>query len=208
MVSAPAPGSILIFILHTIQHYSRSPWPWGSVASSHLIAHDLSSLYFNKICKLIGMRWLELVLQYMVIVPCTLESKHRTIYTEYEYRVHYEGKHPSDLPDHLTWLLRNLYAGQEATVRTGHETMDLFKTGKGVHQGCILSPCLFNLHAEYIIWNISLDDSQAGIKIVGENINNLRYADDTSLMTGGIKELLEGERGEWFKWLKTRHSKH
>ena len=85
----------------------------------------------------------------VVIVPCTLESKHRTAYTEYEYRVHNEGKHPNDLPDHLTCLLRNLYAGQEATVRTGHGTMDWFKTGKGVHQGCILSPCLFNLQAEH-----------------------------------------------------------
>ena len=83
-----------------------------------------------------------------VIVPCTLESKHRTLYAEYEYRVHKEGKHPNDLPDHLTCLLRNLYAGQEATVRTGHGTTDWFQIGKGVHQGSILSPCLFNLHAE------------------------------------------------------------
>ena len=86
------------------------------------------------------------------------------------------------LPDHLTWLLRNLYAGQEATVRTGHETTDWFQKGKGVRQGCILSPCLFNLYAEYIMRNAGLDEVQAGTKIAGRNINNLRYADDTTLM--------------------------
>ena len=83
--------------------------------------------------------------------------------------------------DHLTCLMRNLYAGQEATVRTGHET-DWLKTGKWVRQGCILSPCLFNFYAEYIMWNAKLDESQAGIKIARRNINNLRYADDTTLM--------------------------
>ena len=82
--------------------------------------------------------------------------------------------------DHLTCLLRTLYADQEATIRTGHGTMEWFKTGKGVHQGCILSPCLFNLYAEYIIQNAGLDDSQTLIKIAGRNVNNLRYADDTT----------------------------
>ena len=86
------------------------------------------------------------------------------------------------IPDHLTCLLRNLYAGQEATVRTGHGTTDWFQIGKGVHQGCILSPCLFNLYAEYIMRNAGLEETQAGIKIAGRNINNLRYADDTTLM--------------------------
>ena len=86
------------------------------------------------------------------------------------------------IPDHLTCLLRNLYAGQEVTVRTGHETTDWFQIGKGVHQGCILSPCLFNLYAEYIMWNARMDEAQAGIKIDRRNINNLRYADDTTLM--------------------------
>ena len=88
------------------------------------------------------------------------------------------------IPDHLICLLNNLYAGQEATVRTGHGTTDCFQTGKGVCQGCILSPCLFNLYAEYIMTNISiagLEEAQAGIKIAGRNINNLRYADDTTL---------------------------
>ena len=83
--------------------------------------------------------------------------------------------------DHLTYLLRNLYAGQEATVRTGHGT-DCFQIGKGVHQGCILSPCFFNLYAEYIMRNTGLEEAQAGIKIARKNINNLRYADDTTLM--------------------------
>ena len=85
------------------------------------------------------------------------------------------------IPDHLTCLLRNLYASQEATVRTGHGTTDWFQIGKRVHQGYIMSPCLFNLYAEYIMRNTGLDEAQAGIKIVGRNINNFRYADDTTL---------------------------
>ena len=96
------------------------------------------------------------------------------------------------IPDHLTCLLRNLYAGQEATVRTGHGTTDWFQMGKGVCQGCILSPCLFNLYAEYITRNAGLEETQAGIKIAGRNINNLRYADDTALMAESeeLKSLL------------------
>ena len=86
------------------------------------------------------------------------------------------------IPHHLTCLLKNLYAGQEATVRTGHQTTDWFQIGKGVRQGCILSPCLFNLYAEYIMRNAGLEEAQAGIKIAGRNINNLSYADDTTLM--------------------------
>ena len=93
------------------------------------------------------------------------------------------------IPDHLTCLLRNLYAGQEATVRTGHGTTDWFQIGKGVHQGCILSPCLFNLYAEYIMRNAGLEEAQAGIKIARRNINNLRYADDTTLMAESEEEL-------------------
>ena len=93
------------------------------------------------------------------------------------------------IPDHLTCLLRNLYAGQEATVRTGHETTDWFRVGKGVHQGCILSPCLFNFYAEYIVRNAGLEETQAGIKIAGRNINNLRYADDTTVMAEIEEEL-------------------
>ena len=91
------------------------------------------------------------------------------------------------IPDHLTCLLRNLYAGQEATVRTGHGTTDWFQIGKGVRQGCILSPCLFNLYAEYIMRNSGLDEAQAGIKIAGRDTNNLRYADDTTLMAESKK---------------------
>ena len=86
------------------------------------------------------------------------------------------------IPDHLICLLRNLYAGQEATVRTGHETTDWFQIGRGVRQGCTLSPCLFKLYAEYIMRNAGLDEAQAGIKIAMRNINNLRYADNTTLM--------------------------
>ena len=93
------------------------------------------------------------------------------------------------IPDHLTCLLRNLYAGQEATVRTGHGTTDWFQIGKGVCQGCILSPCLFNLYAEYIMRNTGMEETQAGIKIAGRNINKLRYADDTTLMAESEEEL-------------------
>ena len=102
------------------------------------------------------------------------------------------------IPDHLTCLLRNLYAGQEATLRTTHGTADLFKLRKGGHQGCILSPSLFNLYAEYIIRNARLDEAQAGIKIAGRNINNLRYADDTTLFAESeeLESLDESERGE------------
>ena len=93
------------------------------------------------------------------------------------------------IPDHLTYLLRNLYTGQEAIVRTGHGTMDWFRTGKGVCQGCMLSPCLFNLYAEYIMRNDELGKSQAGIKIARRNINNLKYADDTTLMAESEQSL-------------------
>ena len=103
------------------------------------------------------------------------------------------------IPDHLTCFLRNLYAGQEGTVRTGHGKTDWFQIGKGVLQGCILSPCLFNLYAEYIKRNAGLDEAQAGIKIAGRNINNLRYADDTTLMPESkeeLKSLLMNEESE------------
>ena len=103
------------------------------------------------------------------------------------------------IPDHPTCLLRNLYAGQEATVRTGHGTMDWFQIGKGVGQGCILSPCLFTSYAEYIMRNSGLDEAQAGIKIARRNINSLRYADDTTLMAESeeeLKSLDESESGE------------
>ena len=103
------------------------------------------------------------------------------------------------IPDHLNCLLRNLYADQEATVRTGQGTTDWFRIGKGVHQGCILSPCLLNLYAEYIMRNTGLDEAQAGIKFVRRNINNLRYADDTTLMAESeeLKNLLmKVKRGE------------
>ena len=93
------------------------------------------------------------------------------------------------IPDHLTCLLRNLYAGQEATVGTGHGTTDWFQMGKGVRQGCILSPCIFNLYIEYIIRNAGWEEAKAGIKIAGRNIKNLRYADDTTLMAESKEEL-------------------
>ena len=114
--------------------------------------------------------------------------------------------------EYLTCLLRNLYAGQEGAVRTGHGTKDWFQIRKGVHQGCILSPCLFNLSAEFIMRNAGLDEAQAGIKIARSNINNLRYADDTTLMVERKEELksllMLSERGEWKIWLKTQHSEN
>ena len=101
------------------------------------------------------------------------------------------------IPDHLTCLLRNIYSGQEATVRTGHGTTDWFQIGKGVHQGCILPPYLFNFYAEYIMRNAGLEEAQAGIKIAGRNINNLKYADDTTLMAESeeLKSLLMKVKG-------------
>ena len=115
------------------------------------------------------------------------------------------------IPDHFTCLLRNLYAGQEATARTGHVTTDLFQIRKGVHQGCILSPCLFNLYAEYIMRNAALDEAWTGIKIAGRNIYNLKYADDTTLMSESeeeIEPLDEIERGEWKIWVKAEHAEN
>ena len=116
------------------------------------------------------------------------------------------------IPDHLTCLLRNLDAGQEATVRTGPGTTDWFQIEKGVCQGCILSPCLFNLYAEYIMRNAGLEETQAEIKIARRNINNLRYADDTTLMAESEEELKkpldESERGERKSWLKAQHSEN
>ena len=116
------------------------------------------------------------------------------------------------LPDYLTCLLRNLYAGQEATVRTGHGTTDWFQIGKGIRQGCILSSCLFNFYAEYIMRNTGLDEEQAGIKIAVRNINNFRYADDTTLMAESEEELksllvkVKEENGK--SWLKAQHSEN
>ena len=111
-----------------------------------------------------------------------------------------------EIPDHRTCLLRNLYAGQEVTVRTGHRTTDCFQIRKGVCQGCILSLCLFNLYAEYIISNAGLDEAQVGIKISGRNINYLTYADD--VMAECEEKLKRLERGEWKSWLKTQHSEN
>ena len=114
------------------------------------------------------------------------------------------------IPDHLTCLLRNMYVGQEATLRTRHGTMYCFQIGKGVRQGYILSSCLFNLYAEYITWDPRLDEAQAGIKIARRNINHLRYADDTTLMVEReeVKSLLTNMKEEWKSWLKTQHSKN
>ena len=115
------------------------------------------------------------------------------------------------IPDHLTCLLRIPYLGQEATVRTGHGTTDWFQIGKGVLQGCVLSPCLFNLYAEYIMRNARLDEVQAGIKIAGRNINDLRYSDDTTLMAESkeLKSLLMKVKEESGKsCLKTQHSEN
>ena len=111
------------------------------------------------------------------------------------------------IPDHLTCLVRNLYAGQEVTVRPGHGTTDWFQIGKGVRHGCVLSPYLFNLHAEYIMRNAGLDEAQAGIKIAVKNINNLRYADDTTLMAESEGESLLMKVKEK-NWLKAQHSEN
>ena len=114
-----------------------------------------------------------------------------------------------EIPDHLTCLIRNLYASQEATVRTGHGT-DWFQIGKGVRQGCILSPCLFNFCAEYIMQNAGLDEAQAGIKIARRNINNLQYADDVIIMAESeeLQSLLMKVNEESENWLKAQHSEN
>ena len=115
------------------------------------------------------------------------------------------------IPDHLTCLLRNLYVGQEATVKTGHGTTDWFQIGKGVHQGCIWSPCLFSLYTEHIMQNAGLDEAQTGIKIARRSIKILRYTDDTTPMTESkeLKSLLMKVKEESEKsWLKTQHSEH
>ena len=123
-----------------------------------------------------------------------------------------ENSERDGIPDHLICLLRNLSEGQEATVRTGHGTTDWFQIGKGVRQGCILSPCLFNFYAEYIMRNTELEETQAGIKIAGRNINHLRYADDTTLMAESeeeLKSLLMKVKEESEKsWLKAQHSEN
>ena len=115
-------------------------------------------------------------------------------------------------PEHLTCLLRNIYAGQEATLRTGHGTTDWFQIRKGVCQGYILSPCLFNFYAEYIMRNAELEEAQAGLKIAGRNINNLRYADDTTRMAESeeeLKSLLKvKEESEKKSWIKAQHSEN
>ena len=116
------------------------------------------------------------------------------------------------IPDHLTCLLRNLYAGQGATVRTGHGPTNWFQIGTGVHQGCILSPCLLNLYAEYIMRNTGLEEAQAGIKIAGRNINNLRSADDNTLMAESEEELksllMKVKEKSGKGWLKAQHSEN
>ena len=123
-----------------------------------------------------------------------------------------ENSESYGIPDHLTCLLTNLYAGQEATVRTGHGTTNWFQIGKGLRQGCILSPCLFHFYAEYIMRNAGLEETQAGIKIAGRNINSLRYADDTTLITESeeeLKSLLMKAKVESGKsWLKAQHSEN
>ena len=116
-----------------------------------------------------------------------------------------------EIPDHLTCLLRNLYTSKEATIRTGHGTTDWFQIGQGVCQGCIFSPCLFNLHAEYFMQNAGLDEAQAGIKIAGRNINNLRYTLNTTLMAESkeLKSFLMKVKEESEKcWVKTQHSEN
>ena len=116
-----------------------------------------------------------------------------------------------EIPDHLTCLLRNLYAGKEATVRTGHGTTDWFPIGKRVCHGCMLLPCLSNLYAEYIMRNAGLEETQAGINIARRNINNLRYADDTTLMAESeeeLKSLLLNVKEQSESWLKTQHSEN
>ena len=124
-----------------------------------------------------------------VIQVCAPTTNAEEVEVERFYKYLQDLLKEMGIPDHLICLLRNLYAGQEATVKTGQETTDWFQIGKGIRQGCILWPCLFNLYAEYIMLNAGLEEARAGIKIAGRNINNLRYADDTTLMAESEEEL-------------------
>ena len=145
----------------------------------------------------------------LVLLPLLLQSK---LHINTLHNKLWKILKEMGIPDHLISLLRNLYAGQEATLRTGHGTTDWFQIGKGVCQGCILSPCLFNLYAEYIMRNAGLDETQAGINIARRNINNLRYADDNTLMAESeeeLKSLLMKVKEESEKvGLKTQHSEN
>ena len=155
---------------------------WLSPALGHVFSYISASLKLNApyhkraqkatYCSLVGS-----IIDYVKAFDCVDHNKLWKILRE------------MGIPDHLTCPLRNLYAGQEATVRTRRGTTDWFQIGKGVHQGCILSPCLFNFYAEYIMRNSGLEEAQAGIKIAGRNINNLRYADDTTFMAETEEEL-------------------
>ena len=154
----------------------------------HLLDHQKSKKVSEK----------HLFVLYWLCQSLWLCGKHSTGKHSTEKQTNCKILQEMGIPDHLTCLLRNLYAGQEATVRTRHGTRDLFKIGKGIRQGCILSPCLFNLFTEYIMWNARLDEAQirTGIKIARRNINNLRYADDTTFMAKNKEEL----KSSWWRW--------
>ena len=157
---------------------------------------------------IVNIRWvIERAREWQKNIDCCLIHYAKAI--DYvEHNILWKILQEMGLPDHLTCPLRNLYASQEATVRNGHGTTDWFKIGKWVSQGCTLSPCLFSLYTEYIMTNARLDDSQAWIKIARRNINNLKYADDTTLTAESKEPLDESERGIWKSWLKTQHSKN
>ena len=159
--------------LFSLWFYWRRKWNWGSL--SHKRRH-----HFRK--------WWSDSREFQKNVYVSFID-YAKVFDHVDHNKLWKILQEMGIPYHLTCLLRNLYASQEATVRTGHGTTDRFQIGKGVCQGCILSPCLFNLHAEYIMWNGRLGEAQAGIKTAGGNINNLRYADDTIHMAESKEEL-------------------
>ena len=188
------------------------------VSSSHQVAKELELQLQHQ-----SFQWIfrtDFLQDWLIWSPCSPNIQKNIYFCFIDYTKTFDCVDHNKLwkilkemgaPDHLTCLLRNLHAGQETAVRTGYGTTDWFQIRKGVHQGSILSPCLFNLCAEYIMQNAGLDEAQAGIQIARRNINNLRYADATTPngRKWRTKELLEeGERREWKSWLKTQHSEN
>ena len=198
-MSSSPPGSYVRGILKArilewvaVPSSRGSSWPRGQTQAGlwhcrqilYHLSYLGSPLLFVNVCNQIAnIRWIiEKAREFQKNIYFCIISYAKAFDCVDQITTHWKIRKERGIPDHLTCLLRNLYAGQEITVRTRHGTMNWFQIGKGVLQGCILSPCLFNLYAEYIVWNAGLDEAQAGTKIAGRNINNLRYTDDTTLM--------------------------
>ena len=181
--------------LYCLIHQVSPKDPINQIKGTWILTRHIATIWASLVAQMVKnlpAKWKSRV---WTLCKEDLEKELATHFSIFAWRIPWIEE-PGGLPDNLTCLLRNLYAGQEATVTTGHGTMDWFQTGKRVHQGCTLSPCLFNFYAEYIMRNAGLDEALARIKIAGENINNLRYADDT-ILTAESKERLNSF---WWRW--------